>query len=56
MISSKIDNVLDNPLAIQKEDKQVSRVFHNKNESRLSETRHQNLDSLRNLAQAIKYA
>ena len=56
MISSKIDNALDNPMAIQKEDKQVSRVFHNGNKNRFSETRHQNLDSLRNLTQAIKYA
>ena len=56
LLSSKINNTLDNPVAIQKEDKQASRVFHNKNENRFSETRHQNLDSLRNLTQAIKYA
>ena len=55
LLSSEIDNTLDNPMVIQKEDKQASRVFHNKNENRLSETRHQNLDSLRNLTQAIKY-
>ena len=42
MISSKIDNTLDNPMAIQKEDEQASRVFDNENENRHSERRHQN--------------
>ena len=40
MISSKIDNALDNPMAIQKEDKQTSRVFDDENENRFRERRH----------------
>ena len=41
-LSSKIDNTLDNPVAIQKEDKQASRVFDNEKENRFSERRHRN--------------
>ena len=42
LMSRKIDNTLDNPMAIQKEDKQASRVFDNEKENRFSERRHQN--------------